>query len=74
MMEVWPIARHLVEFDKKVDKKSMCHFVAPNIYVDSEKQIKYVKDTEGLNIKARSIEDFIDYIETSSKLFESANF
>ena len=43
MMEVWPIARHLTEFSKKVKEKTMCHFIAPSIYVDSEKQIKYVK-------------------------------
>ena len=48
----------------------MCHFIAPNIYVDSEKQIKYVKDTEGLNIKPRTIDDFISFLETNERLFE----
>lgn len=71
MMEVWPIARHLTEFSKKIEANSMCHFIAPSIYVDSEKQIKYVKDTEGLNIKPRSIDDFIIFLETSEKLFET---
>ncbi len=70
MMEVWPIARHLEEFSKKVNANSMCHFIAPSIYVDSEKQIKYVKDTEGLNIKPRTIEAFIDFLEKNEKLFE----
>jgi hypothetical protein len=70
MMEVWPIARHLGEFSKKVKADSMCHFIAPSIYVDSEKQIKYVKDTENLNIKPRTIDDFITFLETNEKLFE----
>ena len=70
MMEVWPIARHLEEFSKKVNAVSMCHFIAPSIYVDSEKQIKYVKDTENLNIKPRTIDDFITFLETNERLFE----
>lgn len=70
MMEVWPIARHLTEFSKKAKTNSMCHFIAPSIYADSEKQIKYVKDTEGLNIRPRTIDDFISFLETSDKLYE----
>lgn len=70
MMEVWPIARHLEEFSKKVNASSMCHFIAPSIYTDSEKQIKYVKDTENLNIKPRTIDDFITFLETNKRLFE----
>ena len=73
MMEVWPIARHLTEFSKKVKENSMCHFIAPSIYVDSEKQIKYLKDTEGLNIQPRTINDFISFLETNEKLFETSN-
>lgn len=70
MMEVWPIARHLEEFSKKVNADSMCHFIAPSIYVDSKKQIKYVQDTEKLNIKPRTIDDFITFLETNERLFE----
>ncbi len=70
MMEVWPIERHLEEFDKKIKGKSMCHFVAPSIYADSQRQIKYVKDDKGLRIKPRSIDEFITFIETNDKLFE----
>lgn len=70
MMEVWPISRHLTEFSKKVKLNSMCHFIAPSIYVDSKKQIKYVKDTEDLNIKPRTIEEFIGFLETNKTLFE----
>lgn len=71
MMEVWPIARHLNEFSKKVTAKSMCHFIAPTIYADSEKQLKYVEDTEGLKIRPRTIDEFIGFLETNQKLFES---
>lgn len=70
MMEVWPIARHLEEFSKKVSANSMCHFIAPNIFSDSEKQIKYVKATENLHIKPRTINDFINFLETNDKLYE----
>ena len=70
MMEVWPIARHITEFSKKIKAESMSHFIAPSIFSDSEKQIKYVKDTEGLNIRPKSIDDFIIFLETSEKLFE----
>jgi hypothetical protein len=70
MMEVWPISRHLTEFSKKVKQNSMCHFIAPSIYIDSKKQIKYVKDTEDLNIKPRTIEEFIGFLETNKTLFE----
>lgn len=70
MMEVWPIARHLNEFSKKVTNKTMCHFIAPSIYIDSEKQIKYVQDTENLNIKPRTINEFINFLETNETLFD----
>lgn len=36
----------------------------------SKKQIKYLKDTENLNIKPRTIDDFIRFLETSDRLFE----
>ena len=71
MMEVWPIARHLEEFSKKANSNSMCHFVAPSIYIDSKKQIKYVRHTEGLNIKHRTISDFIDFLENRNRLYEN---
>lgn len=70
MMEVWPIERHLEEFDKKIKANSMCHFIAPNIYADSKRQIKYVKDDKGLRIEPRSVDEFITFIETNDKLFE----
>jgi hypothetical protein len=70
MMEVWPIERHLKTFSEKLKTNSMCHFIAPTIFTDSIRQIEYVKDTSGLNIKARSIDEFIDYLETNDRLYE----
>ncbi len=71
MMEVWPIERHLEEFSKKVKENSMCHFIAPNIYVDTISQIDYVRDKRGYHISPRSIDEFINYLEESEELFES---
>jgi hypothetical protein len=70
IMEIWPIARHLEEFSKKVNATTMCHFIAPSIYIDSQRQIKYIKDTENLTIKSRTIEDFITFLEKNERLFE----
>lgn len=71
MMEVWPISRHLEEFSKKVKGNSMCHFIAPSIFLDSERQINYVRDIDGLNIQARTIYSFISLIETNDNLYQS---
>ncbi len=70
MMEVWPIERHLKTFTEKVGGASMCHFIAPSIFSDSFRQIDYVRDTTGLNIKARSIDEFIEYLETNDRLYD----
>lgn len=70
VMEVWPITRHLNEFSRKVNNKVMCHFIAPSIFYDSRQQIQYVNDTEKLNIKPRTIEQFIKFLDTNDKLFE----
>ena len=70
MMEVWPISRHLEAFSKKINKKSMCHFIAPEIFSDSIRQIKWLYDTEKINIKARSINEFIEYLENNEILYE----
>jgi hypothetical protein len=67
MMEVWPISRHLQEFKKK-SENSMCYFVAPSIFIDSLKQIQYVKQTEDLSIYPKTIEEFLKYIENKETL------
>lgn len=68
IMEVWPIARHLEEFSKN-NKNSMCYFVAPSIFKDSERQIKYVKEKENLFILPKTIEKFLQHIDRRKKLF-----
>lgn len=70
MMEVWPIERHLSEFSGKVAENSMCHFIAPNIYVDTVSQIEYVRDKRGYHISPRTIDEFIAYLEESEELYE----
>jgi len=70
MMEVWPISRHLTEFGKKT-KKSMCYFIAPSIFSDSVKQIEYVKQTENLFISPKTIEDFLEHLESQKVLYNA---
>ena len=71
MMEVWPISRHLTEFSKKAEN-SMCYFVAPSIFSDSAKQIDYVKQTENLFISPKTIEEFLEHLESNNVLYSSA--
>jgi hypothetical protein len=68
MMEVWPISRHLEAFGKRTEK-SKCFFVAPTIFKDSTRQIKFVKSEDGLNIEPFTIEDFILHLENTKNLF-----
>jgi len=68
MMEVWPITRYLKEFQKKVPD-SMCRFIAPSIFKDTQRQIKFVKQEENLTIIPNTISDFIKYIETKKHLY-----
>jgi len=68
MMEVWPISRHLAEFGKKVEN-SMCYFVAPSIFSDSIRQIAYVKQTEKLFISPKTIEGFLEHLDTNRQLY-----
>lgn len=70
MMEVWPISRHLGEFQKGT-KDSMCYFVAPSIFKDSVMQINYVKEKENLSILPKTIDEFLSHIETSSMLYST---
>jgi len=68
VMEVWPIARHLEEFSKN-NKNSMCYFVAPSIFKDSERQIKYIREKENLFILPKTIEEFLKHIDSRSILY-----
>ncbi len=69
VMEVWPIARHLQEFGKKIKGSFMCYFVAPSIFSDSKKQIAYVKQTDNLSISPKTIEEFLEHLAASKTLY-----
>lgn len=71
MMEIWPISRHLNEFMYKYKTNSQCVFVAPSIFTDSQKQINYLRDTEGQVIRSYNIPDFIEYLERSTTLYSA---
>ncbi|MBI3045967.1 MAG: AlwI family type II restriction endonuclease [Candidatus Harrisonbacteria bacterium] len=68
VMEIWPIARHLEEFSKKVEH-SMCYFVAPSIFRDSVRQIEFVKEKDNLSILPKTIKDFLNHLESSKSLY-----
>lgn len=70
VMEVWPIARHLEEFSKS-SKNSMCYFVAPSIFKDSKRQIKYVKEEDDLFILPSTIEEFLEHIDNRKVLYST---
>ena len=70
-MEIWPIARHLKEFSEKHGlgvENSLCYFVAPSIFIDSERQAEFV-GKDKLYIYPKSIKEFIEFLETSKKLY-----
>ena len=72
MMEVWPIERHLIDFQKK--QKSQCVFVAPSIYQDSERQIQFVAFTSNKEriIRPYTIDNLILYLEQNQLLYDYA--
>lgn len=71
MMEIWPIERHLTDFQK--DRKAQCVFVAPTIYSDSLRQIQFVSySTNGeKEIRPYAIPDFLNFLENTSSLYLS---
>lgn len=68
VMEIWPIARHLEKFSQNLDR-SMCYFVAPSIFKDSEMQIKFVKQENNQLIEPKTIQDFLNHLEHENKLY-----
>lgn len=68
VMEVWPIARHLEEFSKN-SKNSMCYFVAPSIFKDSQRQIEYVKEKDNLSICPKTIKEFLAHLDNNAVLY-----
>ena len=68
MAEIWPIARHLEKFRGKTGK-AMCFFVAPSIYKDSERQIRFLKWADNLFVCPKTISGFLKHLEKSDSLF-----
>lgn len=69
VMEVWPIERHLESFIEKYQLDSQCVFIAPSIFNDTERQIKFVKADKGLIIRPYKVKDFIGFLETHNFLY-----
>ena len=72
MMEIWPITRHLEEFKKK-SNNPICYFIAPSIFKDSERQIKFVEQEDNMLIIPKTINSFIDYLDKNYKLYVTKN-
>lgn len=71
IMEVWPIERHLEEFQKEID--AQCVFIAPSIFADSKRQIQFIKhDSDGKKeIRPYAISEFVNYLERTNWLYWS---
>lgn len=69
MMEVWPIERHLDDFQKSMN--AQCVFIAPSIFYDSLQQIRFVSfQSKGRKvIRPYAIDDFINYLEHTHQLY-----
>lgn len=69
IMEVWPIERHLEDFQKEI--KAQCVFIAPSIFHDSLQQIHFVKyQSKGKKeIRPFAINDFVNYLENAQTLY-----
>jgi hypothetical protein len=68
IMEVWPIERHLEQL-KKEKENSIGYFIAPSIFSDSRRQIEFIKQDKNHYIKALTINEFINYLETNNYLY-----
>ncbi|MBR5972591.1 MAG: AlwI family type II restriction endonuclease [Paludibacteraceae bacterium] len=74
VMEIWPIERHLTDFQK--DKKAQCVFIAPSIFDDSKRQIKFVRmDSKGeKEIRPYAISEFVNFLENSKCLYVNHSY
>lgn len=68
IMEVWPITRHLEDFKVNYEK-SMCYFIAPSLFIDTVRQIKFVKSEDNLDIEPFTINTFVEHLETTQQLY-----
>ena len=68
MMEIWPIERHLSDFQEKTNPQAQAIFVAPTIYSDSIRQIKFVKYDSGKAIRPYTIDEFLLFLAETQTL------
>jgi hypothetical protein len=62
------IRGQLEKFSQK-SQRSMCYFVAPSIFIDSKRQIDYIKEKEKLTIYPKTIEEFLEHLEKEENLY-----
>ena len=69
IMEVWPIERHLTDFQK--ERQAQCLFIAPSIFNDSLRQIQFISyQSKGeKKIRPYSINEFVNFLENSQELY-----
>ena len=74
MMEIWPIERHLTDFQK--EQNAQCVFIAPSIYSDSLRQIQFVsyESDGGKLIRPYAIKDFLIFLETAQQLYMNSSY
>lgn len=73
VLEIFPIRRHLEEFIDKYMIPAQCFFIAPSIHIDTERYCDIIQKADKLFIAPYSIDDFVDYLETSKTLYKSLN-
>ncbi|MDA3062470.1 MULTISPECIES: AlwI family type II restriction endonuclease [unclassified Campylobacter] len=72
--ELLPISRHLKdEISKNIDKQNFAIFVAPKIFDDSKRYVKFIKYDENLDIINLDIENFIIKLQKSSEILDLLN-
>ena len=69
-MEVYPIARHLSKFKEKAPS-AICYFVAPSIFIDTERKVRFLKADENLFIYPKTIKEFVTCLEKNNCLYVS---
>ena len=69
MMEIWPIERHLTEFQEKTNPQAQAIFIAPSIFPDSQRQIDYVKFSSQKEIRPYTIEQFLAFLNNTQMLY-----
>ena len=74
IMEIWPIERHLTDFQK--ERKAQCVFIAPSIFADSKRQINFVRsDSNGeKEIRPYAINEFVNFLENSQCLYVNQTY